>query len=96
MFVGLGVSGVGPILDGISIYGYFHLDERMGLNWVILQGFLYILGAFIYAVCLLFPSLAHTRPDQPSPSVSYHTAYSCLIAYLLADERRLRKANLCH
>ncbi|KAM7216930.1 hemolysin-III related domain containing protein [Rhypophila decipiens] len=49
MFVGLGVSGVGPILHGVSIYGYSHLNERMGLNWVIFQGALYIFGAFLYA-----------------------------------------------
>ncbi|KAK3318005.1 hemolysin-III related-domain-containing protein [Apodospora peruviana] len=49
MFVGLGVSGVGPILHGITIYGYSALNERMGLNWVILQGTMYIFGAFLYA-----------------------------------------------
>lgn len=50
MFVCLGVSGVVPVVHGITIYGYQELNERMGLSWVILQGFLYILGAFIYAV----------------------------------------------
>jgi hypothetical protein len=52
MFVGLGVSGVGPILHGISLYGYRHMDERMGLSWVVLQGALYIFGAFLYAVSI--------------------------------------------
>ena len=50
MFVGLGVSGVVPICHGIAIYGYEALQKRMGLNWVLLQGFLYISGAFLYAV----------------------------------------------
>lgn len=54
MFVGLGVSGVGPILHATSIYGYSKLNEIMGLNWVILQGAMYILGAFLYAVCLTY------------------------------------------
>ncbi|KAI5866418.1 hemolysin-III related-domain-containing protein [Durotheca rogersii] len=50
MFVGLGVSGVVPICHALCIYGYRALDERMGLSWVLLQGFLYIFGAFLYAV----------------------------------------------
>ncbi|KAI1768341.1 HlyIII-domain-containing protein [Hypoxylon sp. FL1150] len=50
MFVGLGLSGVIPVWHGLSIYGYRNLQERMGLNWVLLQGFLYIFGAFLYAV----------------------------------------------
>ncbi|OTA88171.1 hypothetical protein M434DRAFT_399128 [Hypoxylon sp. CO27-5] len=50
MFVGLGVSGVVPVCHGLSIYGYRSLEERMGLNWVLLQGFLYIFGAFLYAI----------------------------------------------
>ncbi|AEO67128.1 uncharacterized protein THITE_118384 [Thermothielavioides terrestris NRRL 8126] len=50
MFVGLGLSGVVPILHALSVYGYRELDQRMGLSWVILQGALYIFGAFLYAV----------------------------------------------
>ncbi|KAL7629222.1 hypothetical protein AAE478_000742 [Parahypoxylon ruwenzoriense] len=50
MFVGLGVSGVVPVCHGLCIYGYRSLEERMGLNWVLLEGFLYIFGAFLYAI----------------------------------------------
>ncbi|KAI0456612.1 hemolysin-III channel protein Izh2 [Xylaria acuta] len=50
MFVGLGVSGVVPVLHGLRLYGYQSLNERMGLDWVLLQGGLYIFGAFLYAV----------------------------------------------
>ncbi|KAI0392886.1 hemolysin-III channel protein Izh2 [Xylariaceae sp. FL0594] len=50
MFVGLGVSGVVPVCHGLKIYGYQSLNERMGLNWVLLEGALYIFGAFLYAV----------------------------------------------
>lgn len=50
MFVGLGASGVVPVIHGLTIYGYKDLNERMGLAWVLLQGFLYISGAFIYAM----------------------------------------------
>jgi adiponectin receptor len=52
MFVGLGLSGVVPILHAMTTYGFDELDARMGLTWVILQGALYIFGAFLYAVCL--------------------------------------------
>ncbi|CAN8102950.1 unnamed protein product [Discula destructiva] len=50
MFVALGVSGVVPVIHGLTIYGFEELDERMGLRWVISQGVLYIVGAFIYAI----------------------------------------------
>jgi len=53
MFVGLGVSGVVPVIHGMRLYGLEHMNQRMGLSWVLLQGFLYILGAFIYAASLL-------------------------------------------
>lgn len=52
MFVGLGSSGVVPILHALSIYGYRQLDERMGLSWIILEGGLYIFGAFLYGVSI--------------------------------------------
>lgn len=50
MFVGLGASGVIPVCHGLSIYGYQALDDRMGLNWVLFQGFLYIFGAFLVSI----------------------------------------------
>ncbi|KYK54461.1 hemolysin-iii channel protein [Drechmeria coniospora] len=50
MFIGLGVSGVVPILQGLTIYGYRGLEDRMGITWVIAQGVMYIAGAVIYAV----------------------------------------------
>ncbi len=50
MFVGLGLSGIVPVIHGLSRDSYRHLDERMGLSWVLLEGVLYISGAFIYAV----------------------------------------------
>lgn len=53
MFVGLGASGVLPVCHALSIYGYQALNQQMGLNWVLLQGFLYIAGAVLYAVSRL-------------------------------------------
>ncbi len=57
MFVGLGLSGVIPVIQGVLAEGFEALDARMGLTWVLLQGGLYIFGAFLYAVSsLLKPS----------------------------------------
>ncbi|KAF2235491.1 HlyIII-domain-containing protein [Viridothelium virens] len=50
MFVGMGLSAIFPVLHGLRLYGVRRLDETMGLSWVVLQGFLYVLGAGIYAV----------------------------------------------
>ncbi|KAL2046268.1 hypothetical protein N7G274_001715 [Stereocaulon virgatum] len=49
MFVGFGLSAVFPVLHGVYIYGVEKMQYSMGLYWVILQGFLYILGAGLYA-----------------------------------------------
>lgn len=53
VFVALGLSGgVVPTMHGLEMYGYAAMRERMGLTWVLLEGFLYILGASLYAVRL--------------------------------------------
>ncbi|CAK7219860.1 hypothetical protein SBRCBS47491_003994 [Sporothrix bragantina] len=57
LFVALGMSGIVPIVhsllfleDGATLGArYQQLNERMGLNWVMLQGVLYVFGAFLYA-----------------------------------------------
>lgn len=49
MFVAMGLSAVFPVLHGIRIYGLQQMRESIGLDWVVLQGVLYILGAGIYA-----------------------------------------------
>ncbi|KAG5980363.1 hypothetical protein E4U55_004103 [Claviceps digitariae] len=50
MFIGLGLSGVVPVIHGMSIYGYSGLEHRMSISWVIAQGGMYILGAVLYAM----------------------------------------------
>ena len=50
MFIALGVSGVIPIIHGVSIYGLQGLEDRMSLSWVVLHGVMYIVGAVLYAV----------------------------------------------
>lgn len=39
-----------PVLHGLKIYGHTALNERMGLDWALLEGVLYIGGAAIYAL----------------------------------------------
>jgi len=50
MFVFMGLSAVFPVVHGVRIYGILQMRAQMGLSWVVLQGFLYILGASLYAV----------------------------------------------
>jgi predicted membrane channel-forming protein YqfA (hemolysin III family) len=50
MFVGLGLSAIFPVLHGVEMYGLDAMQDRIGLVWLLLQGFLYILGASLYAV----------------------------------------------
>lgn len=49
MFVLMGLSAVFPVLHGIKLYGIQHMRESAGLDWVVLQGLLYVTGAAIYA-----------------------------------------------
>ncbi|KAL4979259.1 hemolysin-III related-domain-containing protein [Aspergillus desertorum] len=49
MFVGMGLSAVFPVVHGLRLYGRDQMMRQIGLGWLLLQGFLYILGAGIYA-----------------------------------------------
>jgi adiponectin receptor len=49
MFTGMGVSAIFPVFHGLIVFGYEHLNHYIGLNWLLTQGFLYLLGASIYA-----------------------------------------------
>lgn len=49
MYVAYGFSGAVSVFDGIYIYGFEELAQRIQLPWVLGQGSLYILGAVIYA-----------------------------------------------
>lgn len=51
MFVGMGISAVFPVIDGLSVYGLNQMRSQIGLTWLVLQGALYIWGAGLYAVC---------------------------------------------
>lgn len=45
----MGLSAVFPVLHAQRLYGFSQLRETIGLDWVLLQGLLYIVGAAIYA-----------------------------------------------
>ncbi|KAI9830395.1 MAG: hypothetical protein M1826_004818 [Phylliscum demangeonii] len=49
IFVAIGLSAVLPVLHGARLYGWTQLRRQVGLDWLLLQGLLYILGATIYA-----------------------------------------------
>lgn len=49
MFVGMGLSAVFPVIHGVYLFGFSQMRQQIGLSWLLLQGFLYILGAGIYA-----------------------------------------------
>jgi adiponectin receptor len=49
MFVLMGLSAIAPILHGLRLYGLEDLRKTIALDWVVLQGVLYILGAGLYA-----------------------------------------------
>lgn len=49
MFVGLGVSGVVPVVHGVLLHDRATMEDRMSLSWVVLHGAMYIFGAFLYA-----------------------------------------------
>jgi adiponectin receptor len=50
MFVAMGLSAVFPVLHGLEMYSIREMQDRIGLTWLVSQGFLYILGAGLYAV----------------------------------------------
>ncbi|KAF2202355.1 HlyIII-domain-containing protein [Delitschia confertaspora ATCC 74209] len=50
MFVLMGLSAIFPVIHGLRLFGLEQMQKTTSLNWVVLQGSLYILGAFIYAM----------------------------------------------
>lgn len=50
MFTVMGLSAVFPVLHGLLLHGMKQMNDRIGLPWLVMQGYLYVLGAGIYAV----------------------------------------------
>lgn len=61
MFVAMGLSAVIPVVHGLKRYGIQQMNDRIGLTWLVLQGFLYVLGAGIYAVSAVDRVLGYFR-----------------------------------
>lgn len=64
MFVAMGLSAVFPVLHGMKLYGIEEMRGRIGLTWLVLQGFLYILGAGLYAVSLEDNHMGNKETDD--------------------------------
>ena len=75
MFVAMGLSAVFPVLHALRLYGLQHLRQSIGLDWVLLQGILYILGAAIYAA--RYPE--RTNPGKYDIWGSSHQIFHCLV-----------------
>jgi adiponectin receptor len=56
----MGLSAIFPVLHGLELYGVDEMQDRIGLTWLVLQGFLYILGAGLYAVSSF---ISHARTN---------------------------------
>ena len=50
MFIAMGLSALFPVFHGLYLYGLHRMNQQISLTWLVLEGFLYILGASVYAV----------------------------------------------
>lgn len=50
MFVGLGLSGVIPVIHLVITDGFYEAFFNSSVCWLVLMAFLYIFGAFVYAI----------------------------------------------
>jgi predicted membrane channel-forming protein YqfA (hemolysin III family) len=95
MFVAMGLSAIFPVLHGIELYGVKEMQDRIGLTWLVLQGFLYILGAGLYAVSsstphvrinLIFFRLAGLNDHGQALLIFWEVrirSFMCLLLWLL-------------
>ncbi|OCK76667.1 HlyIII-domain-containing protein [Lepidopterella palustris CBS 459.81] len=81
MFVFMGLSAVLPMIHCCWLHGVATMKNTVGLYWVVLQGFLYILGAGIYAARI---------PERLSPGTfdiwgSSHQIFHVLVVLAAAS-----------
>jgi adiponectin receptor len=81
MFVAMGLSAVFPVIHALRLYGLEHLRGAIGLDWVVLQGVLYILGAGLYAA--RFPECV--SPGKYDIWGSSHQIFHCLVVAAAAS-----------
>lgn len=75
IFLALGLSAVVPVAHGYILYDYATLRLTMGLDWLILSGSLYVVGALTYA-CRVPERFAPGRFDYVGAS---HQLFHCAI-----------------
>ncbi|PWN25876.1 HlyIII-domain-containing protein [Jaminaea rosea] len=75
IFLALGLSAVVPVAHGYILYDYATLRLTMGLDWLILSGSLYVVGALTYA-CRGPERFAPGRFDYVGAS---HQLFHCAI-----------------
>jgi adiponectin receptor len=77
----MGLSAVIPVLHGLIIFGYKNLTKTIGLNWLVLQGVLYITGAGLYAGRI--PEKLH--PGKYDKFFSSHQIFHVLVVAAAAS-----------
>lgn len=50
MFVAFAASALTPLWTGLQMYGWEHLNDMIGLKWVLLQGAIYLIGVLFFLV----------------------------------------------
>lgn len=82
MFVIFGLSAILPIFTGIWHYGLKETIVRIQLKWIVLEGFFYIFGAFLYAIRI---------PERLNPGMFDNWGHSHQIFHIMVVI-----ASLCH
>lgn len=82
MFVIFGLSAVLPIFTGFLYFGLQETMTRVQLKWIILEGFFYIFGAFLYAIRF---------PERLNPGMFDNWGHSHQIFHIMVVI-----ASLCH
>lgn len=75
MFVIFGLSAVIPLFYGLAKHGYKEICNKIGFNWVLLEGVFYITGAVLYG--LRYPE--KTCPGKYDFFLNSHQIFHCLV-----------------
>lgn len=73
MFVLFAASAIAPLGKGVAMYGWAHMEEMVGLRWVLAQGATYAIGLTPFLVGVLLPQyfdsrLIHRQTQWPESS----------------------------
>lgn len=67
LFMAFASSAFTPIYVGYQLYGYSHLDQMVGLKYVLTQGLIYIIGVSFFIVSLSPPKTKTPPESTPLP-----------------------------